>query len=628
MKRKLYSTTGLILLVLAFLAFTVLNNLFFSTLRLDLTESNLYTLSNGSREIIDGIDETINFYFFFSDEASEDLSSLRTFAKRVEELLGEYVLYSDGKIKLHVVDPEPFSEAEDQAADFGLQGVPVNASGDELYFGLAGTNTLDDQAIIPFFQPDKEELLEYEISKLLHNLTVTEKPVIGLMSSLKIQGDMNMQTFQSTPPWMVVSQIEQLFKVESVDVSAEKIDEKLDVLMVVHPKNISEATLFAIDQFVLKGGHLLVFVDPLAETDRPPQANPMMPTPPTQQASDLNRLLSAWGLEMKAGSILGDSQTALTVGAGPSGKPVRHLGILGLQPGNFAADDVITTSLESINIATAGILERIDAAGTTIVPLITSSSYAMPLESFQFQFLSDPSDLQKGFKPTGEQYMLAARITGPADSAFPEGIGATETENTAETETPISHADAINVIVVADTDLLSDRLWVQVQNFLGRRLASPFADNSDFVVNALDNLTGSSALISVRSRGRFSRPFEVVQDLKREAEARYLTSANDLQLRLTETENKLSQLQQSKKEQNLLSLSKEQESALVQFQNEKIQIRKQLRDVRHQLDKDIEGLGTTLKFINIALIPILLTLFVLGLNYIRLRQRWNNSISE
>ncbi|MDP6264188.1 MAG: GldG family protein, partial [Pseudomonadales bacterium] len=262
MKRKLYSTTGLILLVLAFLAFTVLNNLFFSTLRLDLTESNLYTLSNGSREIIDGIDETINFYFFFSDEASEDLSSLRTFAKRVEELLGEYVLYSDGKIKLHVVDPEPFSEAEDQAADFGLQGVPVNASGDELYFGLAGTNTLDDQATIPFFQPDKEELLEYEISKLLHNLTVTEKPVIGLMSSLKIQGDMNMQTFQSTPPWMVVSQIEQLFKVESVDVSAEKIDEKLDVLMVVHPKNISEATLFAIDQFVLKGGHLLVFVDP------------------------------------------------------------------------------------------------------------------------------------------------------------------------------------------------------------------------------------------------------------------------------------------------------------------------------------------------------------------------------
>jgi|TARA_Y100000310_G_scaffold344219_2_gene455791 ABC-type uncharacterized transport system involved in gliding motility auxiliary subunit len=622
MKHKVFSTSGLVLLVFAFLAFTVINNLFFSTLRVDLTENNLYTLSEGSKAIIDGIDETVNFYFFFSDEASEDLSSLRTFSKRVEELLGEYALYGDGKIKLHIIDPEPFSEAEDRAADFGLQGVPVNASGDELYLGLAGTNTLDDQAVIPFFQPDKEELLEYEISKLLHSLTVTKKPTIGLMSGLKIQGDMNMQTFQSTPPWMVVSQIEQLFEVESVDISVDAIDEKFDVLMVVHPKNMSETTMFAIDQFVLKGGHLLVFVDPLAETDRP-QANPRMPTPPTQQSSELNRLLGAWGLELKANSILGDSQTALTVSAGPTAKPVRHLGIQGLQPANFAADDVITASLESINMATAGILERKDDAGTTIIPIITSSPYAMPLESFQFQFLSDPSDLQKSFKPTGEQYIVAARITGAASSAFPDGIEGAEPE----TET-VTHADAINVIVVADTDLLSDRLWVQVQNFFGQRLASPFADNSDFVVNSLENLTGSSDLISVRSRGRFSRPFAVVQDLKREAEARYLQSANDLQVRLTETESKLSELQQSKKDQNLLSLSKEQEVALVQFQNEKIQIRKQLRDVRHQLDKDIEALGTTLKFINIALIPILLTLFVLAMNYIRLKRRVGNSISD
>jgi len=619
MKRKLFSSTGLLLLVFAFLAFTVLNNLFFSTLRLDLTENNLYTLSDGSKEIIDSIDETINFYFFFSNKASEDLTSLRTFAKRVEELLGEYALYSDGKINLQIIDPEPFSEAEDQAADFGMQGVPVNSSGDELYFGLAGTNALDDQAVIPFFQPDKEELLEYEISKLLHNLTVTEKPVIGLMSELKIQGDMDMQTFQSTPPWMLVSQIEQLFEVEKIDVSADTIPDNVDVLMVVHPKNISEATTFAIDQFVMNGGHLLAFVDPLAETDRP-QANPMMPAPPTQQSSDLNRLLSVWGLEMKANSILGDAHTALTVSAGPTGTPVRHLGIQGLQPDNFSADDVITAPLENINIATAGILERKDDASTTIVPMITSSPFAMPLDSFQFQFLSDPSDLQKGFEPTGEKYIIAARITGPADSAFPDGIEGVETE-------VVKHSDEINVIVVADTDMLSDRLWVQVQNFFGQRLASPFADNSDFVINTLDNLSGSSALISVRSRGRYSRPFDVVQDLKREAEARYLQSANSLQTRLTETETKLSELQQSKKQQNLLSLSEEQEAALVQFQNEKMQIRKQLRDVRHQLDKDIEALGTTLKFINIALIPILLTLFALVMNYIRLSRRSNKAVT-
>lgn len=613
MKHKLFSTTGLILLVFAFLAFTVLNNMFFSTVRLDLTENKLFTLSEGSKEIIDGIDETINFYFFFSEKASEDLTGLRTFAKRVEELLDEYVLYSDGKINLQIIDPEPFSEAEDQAGEFGMQGVPVNTSGDELYFGLAGTNSLDDQVVIPFFQPDKEELLEYEISKLLHNLAVAEKPIIGLMTGLKIQGDLNMTTFQSTPPWMMVSQIEQLFEVETIDITADAIPDTIDVLMLVHPKGLSEATTFAIDQFVIKGGHLLVFIDPMAETDRP-QANPMMQAPMTPQASDLNRLLSVWGLEMKANSILGDAHTALTVSAGPSGTPVRHLGIQGLQPENFSADDVITTSLENVNLATAGILQIKDDVGTTITPLITSSSYAMPLDSFQFQFLSDPSDLQRNFKPTGEKYIIAARITGPADSAFPEGLEGAETE-------VVKHAEAINVIVVADTDMLSDRLWVQVQNFFGQRLASPFADNGDFVINALDNLTGSSALISVRSRGRYSRPFDVVLDLKREAEARYLQSANDLQLRLTETEKQLSDLQKSKKQQNLLSLSKEQEVALVRFQKEKMQIRKQLRDVRHQLDKDIEALGTTLKFVNIALIPILLTLFVLAMNFIGLSRR-------
>jgi len=329
------------------------------------------------------------------------------------------------------------------------------------------------------------------------------------------------------------------------------------------------------------------------------------------QSSDLNRLLEVWGVTMMSDSILADANTALTVNAGNGGAPVRHLAILGMQPDNFSAEDVITSSLENINLATAGILQEVPGATTTLIPLITSSAYAMPMESLQFQFLSDPADLQRSFKPSGEQYLVAARLTGAAASAFPEGLEGVEGESIGSTK-------AINVVVVADTDLLTDRLWVQVQNFFGRRLAAPFADNGAFVVNALDNMTGSSALISVRSRGRYSRPFDVVLGLKREAEARYLESANNLQARLTETEQKLSELQRSKEEQNLLTLSPEQQSALEQFQNQKVEIRKQLRDVRHQLDKDIEALGTSLKFINIALVPILLTLLVLVLYYLRL----------
>ena len=612
MKKKYYSGLGLCLLALGFLMFTLLNNVLFGGWRLDLTGNNLYTLSDGSREILESIDEPVNLYFFFSEKSSEDLTSLRVYATRVREMLEEYELAANGKINLSVVDPEPFSEAEDQAAEFGLQGIPVSTAGEELYFGLAATNALDDQEVIPFFQPDKEEFLEYEISKLIQSLSVVEKPVVGVLSSLEVQGNMNMQTYQMTPPWMVVDQLMQLFSVQTINPEG-TIPAEIDILLLIHPKQLSEAMLFSIDQFVMGGGRLLAFIDPLAETDRPVRANPMMPAPPSIQVSTLNQLTEAWGVTMRSDVILGDSQTALAVG-GADGTPVRHLAILGMEGDNFSRDDIVTSSLENINLSTAGILDVAEDASVQVEPLISSSTFAMPMEALQFQFLSDPNDLLQGFKPTGESYLVAARLSGSAPSAFPEGLE--ESEGTVLTET-----DNLNVILVADTDILSDRMWVQVQEFFGQRIASPWANNGDMVINALDNLSGGASLISIRSRGRFSRPFDVVQDLRREAEASYLEKANDLQARLTETEQKLSDLQSSQSENNLLVLTPEQEEALVQFQQEKVEIRRQLREVRHQLDSDIEVLGSTLKFLNIALIPILMTLLLLIVNYIRVNRR-------
>ena len=612
MKKKYYSGLGLCLLALGFLMFTLLNNVLFGGWRLDLTGNNLYTLSDGSREILESIDEPVNLYFFFSEKSSEDLTSLRVYATRVREMLEEYELAANVKINLSVVDPEPFSEAEDQAAEFGLQGIPVSTAGEELYFGLAATNALDDQEVIPFFQPDKEEFLEYEISKLIQSLSVVEKPVVGVLSSLEVQGNMNMQTYQMTPPWMVVDQLRQLFTVQTINPEG-TIPAEIDILLLIHPKQLSEAMLFSIDQFVMGGGRLLAFIDPLAETDRPVQANPMMPAPPSIQVSTLNQLTEAWGVTMRSDVILGDSQTALAVG-GVDGTPVRHLAILGMEGDNFSRDDIVTSSLESINLSTAGILDVAEDASVQVEPLISSSTFAMPMEALQFQFLSDPNDLKQGFKPTGESYLVAARLSGSAPSAYPEGLE--ESEGIVLTET-----DNLNVILVADTDILSDRMWVQVQEFFGQRIASPWANNGDMVINALDNLSGGASLISIRSRGRFSRPFDVVQDLRREAEASYLEKANDLQARLTETEQKLSDLQSSQSENNLLVLTPEQEEALVQFQQEKVEIRRQLREVRHQLDSDIEVLGSTLKFLNIALIPILMTLLLLVVNYIRVNRR-------
>jgi len=608
MNRNFISGLGLFLLALAFVMVILLNNLWFSGIRVDLTENKLFTLAAGTREIVEDIDEPINLYFFFSEKASEDLTTLRAYANRVRELLQEYALLADGKINLQLIDPEPFSDAEDRAAAFGLQGVPANSAGDELYFGLAATNALDDQQVIEFFQPDKEEFLEYEISKLIQNLLVQSKPKVGLLSTLKVQGDIDMNTFQTTPAWVVIDQIDQASELQTIAPDAESLPAGLDLLVLIQPRGLGESLLSSIDQFALSGGRVLVFVDPLAEMDQS-QVNPMMGMSGAESSIDFP-LLAGWGVLLRKDVVLGDAQQALTV-SGADGQPVRHLSILGLQAQNFNIEDVTLSSLETINVSTAGILDVLDQRSTQVDVLMASSEYAMPIERLRLKMLGDPSELLPDFKATGLVYPVAVRITGSATSQYPV---------TVDGDDSVLNTGQLNVIVVADTDILTDRLWVQLQDFFGQRIVSPWANNGDFVTNAVDNLTGSSALISIRSRGRFSRPFEVVQDLRREAEASYLNSANDLQSQLAETERQLGELESSRDEQNLLSLSPEQEATLVRFQQEKLRIRKALRNVRHQLDKDIEMLGSTLKFMNIVLMPLVLIFILLVLKYLRLHQ--------
>jgi len=589
-------------IVAGFFIFSLANNTLFSGFRLDLTENKLYTLSDGSREIINSIESPIDLYFFFSENVSKNLTGLRAYAKQVDALLTEYELASNGMLKLHRVDPAPFSEEEDRAAAFDLQSVPVNNVGETLYFGLAGKNAFDSQLTIPFFQPDKETFLEYEISKLLQGLIQDEKPRIGLLSSITVREDMNMQTFQSVPAWMLFQQLEQLFSLQNIEPDVSSLED-LDLLILVHPKGLSEETLFTIDQFVMGGGRMLVFVDPYPERDRPASNNPMLPGP-QPQASKLNTLLIPWGITLRENVVLGDTKSALSVSTG-AGQTVRHLAILGLGSANFSRDDVTVAALENINFASAGILDISDAVETEISLIIESSEFAAPIDTIRLQFLADPSDLQSDFVETGERYPIAVRLSGKAVSAF------TEKENA------IASTENINVIVIADTDLLTDQLWVQVQNFFGQSIASPWANNGDFVINAVDNLLGSTALIGIRSRGEFTRPFVVVEELQREAEANFLKSADVLQARLAETEQQLSSLESSQGDQAVLSFSHEQEKAIESFQQEKLKIRKELREVRYQLDKDIDSLGSMLKLLNIVLLPILLTLMLLMINYIR-----------
>jgi gliding motility-associatede transport system auxiliary component len=614
------STSSLLLLALAFIAAIIISNQLFSGWRIDLTENRLYTLSDGTKQILESLEEPINLYFYYSDKASEDVPTIRNYANRIREMLNEFRLAANGNINLQVIDPLPFSEDEDRAAQFGLQGVGLAGSPDAIYMGLAGTDSIDNEEIIPFFQPDKEQFLEYDIAKLVSTLARPERKVVGLISGAPMSGNFDPQTQQMIPAWVIYEQAQQLFDLRTLGTDIDAIDDDVNMLWVVQPKSLSNSTLYAIDQFVLRGGTAMIFVDPLAESDPAAPAQGMPPgMPPQGQSSDLPTLFAAWGLQYSPSDVVADAQLALPVSAGPSGRPMRHPGLLGLSEAQLNNDDVITADLNTINVGVAGHLSLAEGSSATIEPLLSSSDAAGILASSRFSFLQDPSTLLNGFVPSGETYVIAARVSGTFPSAFPDGPPLSEVSSDDESEAIVpdasahlSHAvDPVNLIIVADVDILSDRLWVQQQNFFGQRVANAFASNGAFVVNALESLLGSAELIAVRSRATYSRPFTKVEELRVEAEAQYRETEQRLQSELTETERRLGELQTSREDTGNILMTPEQQTEIDRFVNQRAAIRKDLRAVQRDLDKNIEQLGTRLKVVNTALVPVLLTVLVL-----------------
>ncbi|MDH3274050.1 MAG: Gldg family protein [Gammaproteobacteria bacterium] len=595
--------SGLLLLAVAFIAAVIASNQLFKGLRIDLTESNLYTLSDGTKRILQNIDEPINLYLYYSDQATEGAPSLRDYANRVREMLEEFANTSRGKLRLSVIDPLPFSEEEDRAAQFGLQGVQIGATPDPVYLGLAGTNSIGDEETIPFFQPDKEAFLEYDLAKLVSTLANPERKVIGLVSGVSMTGQFDPQSQRMQPSWVVYQQAQQLFEIRDLGSSFEAVPDDVGLLWIVQPKNLSNATQYAIDQFVMRGGKALIFVDPVAAVDAEPVEGMPQGMPSMGQASDLPLLFDGWGIEFSAQEVVADAQLALAINTGFSSRPTRHYGYLGITADRMNSSDIITAELGTINAAMAGRLQLSDGSEATLEPLLTSSPASMTMPAQRFSFLPDPSSLQDGFVQSGEPLVVAARISGTLPSAFPDSEPSTDFLS--------ESSEPVNLIVVADVDLLSDAMWVQVQNFFGQQIANSFANNGAFVMNALENLTGSTDLIAVRSRGSFSRPFTKVEELRASAETRFRETEQRLQQELAETERRLGELQSSREDTGSLLLTAEQQAELDRFVDQRASIRKELRAVQRGLDEDIENLGTLLKIINIGLVPLLLTLATL-----------------
>ena len=648
---KWFSGAGLVVLAVIVLFSTLFTDWVFKSARVDLTEGGLYTLSQGSKNIVKDLEQPLDLYFFFSNATTKDALAWRNYAKQVRELLEEFELASHGKIKLTVIDPEPFSEDEDRAAEFGLQAAPIGNAGDTVYFGLvAQYGQLEEGATaeenerptlqIPFFKPDRQEFLEYDIAKMIYQVSQEHKPRVGLIAGLDVAGGFNMMMRQPTQPWFSVEQIKQLFEVKTIGNDEQDIStDDYDLLVVIHPKDLSQETLFAIDQFVLRGGHAMFFVDPYAEMDQ---------MGASKASDDLNKLFNAWGVEVSTKEFIGDAQLALQVGS-PSGQPVRHLGILQLTDQNMARDNQVVSQLETLHVASAGFIKPVEKATTEMVALMKSSQYAMPIPASKLDMMQDPSGLAIGFNPTGEEYVLAATIRGQVKTAFPEGVPVSEGEDKAgDIEAADASVDStseedsasdkptdskpveylkesqqpINVMIIADTDILTDRLWVQIRQFFGQNVAAPFADNGDFFFNAVDTLSGSADLVSIRGQGRYFRPFTVVKEMQREAEERFRNVEQNLQSQLQAVEQKLMELQsQQGDDATSITLTPEVEAQLMQFQHEKLDIRKKLRNVQHQLNKDIEQLDFKLKLINIAMVPLILTLMLIGVALIRRRSK-------
>ena len=648
MASRLTTTTGVVLALVLLFAVNILADRLLGSARIDLTENRLFTLSEGTRGILAGLEEPVTLRFHLSQRELGKAPGIGSYADRVRALLNEYERLSGGKLALHVIDPEPFSEEEDRAVAYGLRGVPLGLDEGSLYFGLVGTNSVDDEEVIPFFTTEREQFLEYDVTKLVHNLTKPAQKIVGLLSSLPIEGQQGPGGMQAAlggfnaPPWMVVDQIQQLFELRSLSPRLEEIPADVDVLMLVHPQTLPREALYAIDQYVLRGGRLLAFVDPYSEAQQPGTAGGFM-QPAGSRRSEIDALLSAWGVTL-GDDVIADLDLSLKVRMEQGGRVLTfdYPVWMNVTPQTFDHEDVVTANLGNLGFATPGYLEPADGATTTFTPLVGTTPRAARFTVSQVAAVTtDPRDLLDRYTPEDRAYTMAARVSGKVRTAFPDGrpilesaaeegeegngpIGTAETGGS-EAEPKTGHlsesVEDVQIILVADADLLADRFWVVVEEFLGNRLAIPSAANGTLVINALDNLTGSGDLISVRNRGTFTRPFTRVIALRQQAERAYRAKEQELIAQLEETERRLVELEESNQGNDNLILTDAQRDELLGFRQERVRIRKELREVRRQLRTNIEALESALKFANIGLVPILIGLGGLAAGLLQLRRR-------
>ena len=599
-----------------FVCVNIVSSQILRSTRVDLTQQRLYSLSQGTKTLLGEIKEPLRFRLFLSSALTKQAPQLAAFAARVRAMLDAYVADSNGHIILEVVDPRPFSEDEDRAVAYGIQSFQ-GTGGENLFFGLAATNSTTGRTTISVFAPDRETFLEYDLTRLVSHLGIRGKPVVAVMDGIGLMGNPQMRI----PEQQTLSQMRQFFDVKMVTQTASKIPEDARVLMVVHPKGLTDPALYAIDQWVLAGKPAIIFVDPFADSQIGPGG---MPAP--NPNSNLEPLFKAWGVNFDNSKVVGDSTYALQTQRNIGGRAVvtQNLPWLALRTDALARGEAILAQLSAIVMTNAGSFET-TKDGVGLRPLLTGSSNAVLIDAATAgDRAGDPRRLLVGTKRVEKPPILAARLTGALDSAYPDGPPSTAPKDAAAAATPDkAAADAaakgetikrsvkpVNVILVGDVDMLMDRNWIQQQSLLGQQVSQAFANNGDFVINALEQMAGGAALSDLRGRGVSWRPFELIQQMEAEADQRFRAKEQQLTQQLKDTEQKLSKMPRSP-EGTVDVLTPDQLQAVEGFRAQLISIRSELRDVQFALRRNVDDLKNWVTAVNVAVVPLIVAIIAL-----------------
>ncbi len=605
-------TVGIGVVVAAIVTFVAVNVVAREELagwRIDLTADQRFTVSAGTEQVLAEIEEPITLRFYRSDDLGRLAPNLQAHADRVDDFLREYAALADGMLDIERIAPAPFSPAEDQAVADGLRGLPLGPTGEQAYLGLAGLNMTDDREAIPYLAPERIDFLEYDLTRLIHDLANPDKPVLQVVGDLPLFG----QPQLGMPRWAVTDNLEEVFEVRRSFGEFDRIDADVDVVLLGQPRDLPARTAYAVDQFALRGGRLVAVLDPFFEEGAGPRQ-------PPGAFAGVDALLEAWGVAVDAETIVGDRASGRRVQVrDDAGRPVvtTYPVWFTAAADQFAPDEPTLARLDRLAFHSPGAVAATADASTRFTPLVRTSADAA---SFTRTELTppDPIAIMEGYEPAGGARTLIARVEGEIATAFPDGPPAAAEDVRAEDHLAASTAP-LRLVVLTDADFLADTTWLQRQQLLGQQFAVPVANNGDFAVNVAENLAGDEGLIALRGRGFDPRPFTVIEAMERAAERRFRAKEQELVARLEEVQAKIDEVRAEEPEGGVV-LTAAQEEAVEAFRAELLAIRGELRDVRFRLDADVERLKSRVRMANIWGVPAVVGVFAVGLLLWRRRQ--------